>query len=249
MGAKFVHNGCHAVFDDPIDFDRATPPTATAISSPGSQSLPRSKSPQYSMIRINSQDVEGGASYGYFRLSPGPKQYPTTVADRLSARLVAHLDRDSQRDVLLNVSYLKHIPNRLGESAALRDCIAVFVSAWSNFRRGRPMDQLIVPMLYGKALRSLQRVLNSRQVLKCETLAAITILERVEALFDRNRSQHRTMHAKGVYSLMEKRGPPSLDDPLDVHLALENQATLVGFCRPHMSTTPYCLKQSSNKLL
>lgn len=56
----------------------------------------------------------------------------------------------------------------------------------------------------------------------------MTLLQRIEVLFDVERGNHQTIHSGGMIPLMIKKGPPVLDDPLDMHLAHEVQTTLVG---------------------
>ncbi|OTA62336.1 hypothetical protein K449DRAFT_465111 [Hypoxylon sp. EC38] len=180
---------------------------------------------------IRQQGLPGGASFGHFRLSADePRKTPTSVADRVAARLVGFLvHENSPWDILAAIGYTKHLPARLGESPALRDCVALMCSTWANSRRNLPADQLIDSNLYGKALRSLQRALDDhKQQLRCETLAAATVLERLEVLFDTRRPYHRTRHAFGIKGLLMKRGPPDPNDDLDVHLAFENHAALVS---------------------
>lgn len=177
--------------------------------------------------------MESGGSYGYFRLSSGPRHHPTSSSDRLAAQLIRYLEKDPYRNDLHNVGYLQYLPRRLGHSSALRDSVALFCSAWFNFRRSMPANDLVVTCSesYGRAIRSLQRALNRpEEQLRCETLAATTLLERFQVLFDPQRGpQRRSLHAKGIHTIMMLRGPPNLDDELDLWLAMENQATLLSY--------------------
>ncbi|XXG96036.1 hypothetical protein Hte_002313 [Hypoxylon texense] len=186
--------------------------------------------PAGSLEKIRCQDLPGGASFSHFRLhSSEPKKNLTTVADRVAARLVGYLGNDDAPwDYLVYTGYIRHLPVRLSRSAALRDCVVLMTSTWANHKRNLPIEQVMDSGLYGKALRSLQRAIDDhRERLSCETLAAVTILERVELLFDHRRPHHRARHTIGIQDLMVKRGPPELEDHLDVHLALENHATLI----------------------
>lgn len=183
-------------------------------------------------MAINSRDVEGGSQYGYFRLAPlsGPRKYPTTVSDRLAAQLVRLLEKDASREILSNASYLEHIPTRLGDSPALRDCVALFCSAWGNYRRELIDRELIPPKAYGKALRSLQRALHTpNEQLRAETLGAVTIMERCNVLFDNDRTHRPMIHVRAIHNIMKTRGPPNLDDDLDLLLAMENRPTLLTY--------------------
>ncbi|KAI1211412.1 uncharacterized protein F4807DRAFT_451030 [Annulohypoxylon truncatum] len=185
---------------------------------------------------IRHQGLPNGAQLGHFRLSADePRKNLTTVADRVAARFVGYLTHERAAwDMLASAGYNRHLPVRLSESAALRDSVALVCSTWSNSRRNVPPDQIVDPNLYGKALRSLQRSLEDQQLqLRCETLAAATLLERVELIFDTHRPYQRTRHSFGISSLMSARGPPNPNDELDMHLALENHASMISHWLVH----------------
>ncbi|KAJ2981075.1 hypothetical protein NUW58_g6782 [Xylaria curta] len=75
---------------------------------------------------------------------------------------------------------------------------------------------------YGKALGLLRSALSDpRQAYDAGTLAAITLIHRIEVGFDGRTCFAMTSHAAGLYALMAARGPPRLDDELDVHLFFE----------------------------
>lgn len=223
---KFIHNGHHA--------ESKVNGAEVGVLTPNK--------PSGGLEKIRYQSLPDGALFGHFRLSSGePRRNLTSVADRVAARLVGYLgNEDAAWDMLVSTGYTKHLPVRLGESAALRDCVALMCSAWANYRRNMPVTDVVDPTLYGKALRSLQRAIDDpRQQLSCETLAAATILERLEVLFDTGRPYYWTRHTYGIENLMIKRGPPKPEDHLDVQLALENHAALV-------SELPFLYKVSAN---
>jgi hypothetical protein len=189
----------------------------------------------------------GGSSYTRVRLAPAPRSYPTTTADRVASRLAAYLERGSRFDASLAADYFRLLPARLGASAALRDAVALFCMGWGNFRRASPPKTIVDPRAYGKALRSLQRALsgddNEGKQLACETLAAASVMDRVEVLFG-GQQQHQeglqsVTHARGIYSLMATRGPPNLDDDLDVCLAFGNQVTITNYLLTHGGSNFY----------
>lgn len=152
-----------------------------------------------------------------------------TRADQVAGTLVGHFEQSPVliREFLLLSGYFKHLPNRLGESAALRDCVELFTSSWANFRRGLPSDDLIDPKLYAKALRSLRHAINGKADLSCETLAAMTVMERWEIMFDNSRPLNWSAHRGGIIALMVARGPPKPEDEMDTLLALDNYLILV----------------------
>lgn len=166
---------------------------------------------------------------GFYAEEPTLRLEPTTTAERVAARLVGYLDKGSSYDASLAACYLHLLPSRLGESSALRDAVALFCGCWGSFRRANPAESPVDPKAYGKALRSLKRAIDDpRQQLSAETLAATSIMDRVEILFDSRKRRGHATHAKGISVLMTKRGPPKPDDELDIHLTLGNQGTLVS---------------------
>lgn len=107
---KFVHNGVHAT-------------TNGADSEVPSQST--STKPQLlygallqAIVAIISRHVPGGASYSVLRLSQGSRPNLITVADRLAANLVRHLENGSDSEFLLALGHIKFVPARVGASPA-----------------------------------------------------------------------------------------------------------------------------------
>ncbi|KAI0113335.1 hypothetical protein F4814DRAFT_421483 [Daldinia grandis] len=216
---KFIHTSSHSSTTDEARGDNVTAQLTTRGRAVGN------------LESIRQRGLPGGASFGHFRLAPdGPRKTLTTVAERVGARLVGYLSHENAPwDILASCGYVKHLPVRLGESAALRDCVALMCSTWINSRRSSKSTQIMDSNLYVKALRTLQRAINDRnQQLRSETLAAATILERLELIFDSQRPHYRSRHWEGIQTLMIKRGPPNPEDDLDVHLAFENHAALIS---------------------
>lgn len=184
-----------------------------------------------SLVLLQSQPFRGtDSSISRFRLCSSTVSLSanlTTSADRVAARLAAMLTHHGPRDLMLQAGYLKYLPARIDSSPALRDAVTLMCSAYANFQRGLSADQVLNASIHGKALRSLGRAIDDHTRITAETVAATTIMERVEALFDGSRPCHRVRHAIGVDTLTRQRGPPKLDDVFDVQLALENHGALV----------------------
>lgn len=218
---KFVHNGRHS--------STATKKVAVTESSDNTKGEVVQTRQRGTFVNLGSRHMPEGSTYQSMRLVERLRPGPTTTADRLAVRLVGYFDRGPSRDPSVVLTYFKLLPQRLDQSAALRDSIALFCSCWSNFQRGVPGGHFMDYNLYGKSLRSLQRALNDpTEQLSCETLAATTILDRTEIFFDAKRSYKKAVHVAGIVALLIKRGPPKLNDDLDIHLALENQGRLVS---------------------
>ncbi|VUC34390.1 unnamed protein product [Clonostachys rosea] len=162
-----------------------------------------------------------------FRLAPKPRPLPTTVIDRLAAQLVSHLNRAADRGMILPKTYLKYIPCRLAYFPYLRDAIALFCTVWSNFcRRRQSLDFINLPA-YGKSIRSLRRALGTEQAFAVEMLAAVTILQRTEELF--NPSAQRMIHDQGMTTLLENIGPPELGDEFHINVLCEDYCILIPY--------------------
>lgn len=160
-----------------------------------------------------------------FRLPSKLRSLPTTVTDRLAAQLVSHLNRAADRGMILPKSYLQYVPSRLADYPCLRDTIALFCTVWSNFRRGRQCLDFINLPAYGKAIRSLRRALGTEQAFAVETLAAVTILQRTEELF--NPGGQRMIHDQGMTTLLENIGPPEPSDEFHISVLCEDYSILV----------------------
>ncbi|KAK7224556.1 hypothetical protein V2G26_012559 [Clonostachys chloroleuca] len=175
-----------------------------------------------------------GGSYSSFRIrstapriSTRPKL--TTLSDRIAARLVSHLDRSQEYGITLRLGYLPFLPQRIPHSACLRDCVALFCAAWSNYRGRWQAGRVVTMSNYSKALRTLRNTLRGDQALSVETLAAMTLLERTEALFDWGQERCSAIHAHGIGHLITKKGYVDMNDELDVELAKENRGLLLGY--------------------
>ena len=160
-------------------------------------------------------------------LLPRPRKYPTTVADRVTIRLISTIERDPIGDILHNANYLKTLPQRLGVSPALRDCVALFCHCWTNYRCPEAMEKSpVFHDLHGKALRSLMRALqNPDTQLSIETCSAVTVMARCNLLFD---GGDPTLHQKGIAKMMRSKGPPPQNgDDLHVQLSIANGGHIV----------------------
>ncbi|CAH0036567.1 unnamed protein product [Clonostachys solani] len=159
--------------------------------------------------------------------TPSPQSPPTTIADSVAARLVLHLNSAPDRGIIIQTKHLKHVPKRLSEFPCLRDVIYLFCSVWADFCRRVPLVEFVTMPAYGRAIKSLRQTLDSRNAIAVETLAAITILQRTEDLFNPGR---RTMlHEKGITILLAAMGPPKPDDEFYTSLVCENYGILVPY--------------------
>ncbi|VUC32167.1 unnamed protein product [Clonostachys rosea] len=159
--------------------------------------------------------------------TPSPRFPPTTIADGVAARLVLHLNSAPNRGMIIQTKYLKHLPKRFSEFPCLRDAIYLFCSVWADFCRHVPLVEFVTMPAYGRAIRSLRLTLESPNAMTVETLAAITILQRTEDLF--NPARRTMLHEKGITILLAAMGPPKPGDELYTSLVCENYGILVPY--------------------
>lgn len=158
-----------------------------------------------------------------------------TSEEKLAAKLAhAMALSESSGDgnaLLLSHEALSLMPARLAESAALSDALGCLLATFGNLRRALPFQDLIDLHTYGRALKSLQKSLKDPdQQLSTATLAAATVLYQIEIAYDSSKGPNKASHCGAIYSMMHARGPPSLEDALDVHLAFENQQPMLSYC-------------------
>ncbi|VUC26661.1 unnamed protein product [Clonostachys rosea] len=225
---KFVHRGRHPDHGLPAQ-------PSTGGSGEASQS-------QFQLERVSQSSISNTARQahsGYmmsFRLAQ-PRPIMTTSADRIAARLVHHIDNAPERRMIMQTARLEDFPRRLSGNASLRDSIALLCSVWASYRSKAPPTEFISMPLYGKAIRSLSRTLETGQAISVETLASIAILQRTEDLFDPG--DRRFMHEKGIASLLARLGPPKPGDKFYASLLCECYSILV----------PYWVKTGWNNML
>ena len=180
---------------------------------------------------VASRTLENGHSLSTLRVSGPPlRPYPTTVSDRVAHRLVAHLETSTPvvREYLTSIHYLTLLPACVTHCSALRDCVTLFVSSWTSFQQGLPCSECTDGKLYGKTLNSMRQAIRSGRSSSSEMLAAISLLERYEIMFDAGRPLFWSSHTSGIVGLMRSQGPPEADDELGTWLALDNYFLLVS---------------------
>ncbi|VUC31525.1 unnamed protein product [Clonostachys rosea] len=217
---KFVENGKRIRLDDLVSPEPAK-------NSPEGSLLPNDSRVMVRRGPWRSHNDGGNASFGVFRLQ-APRANPTTVSERVSSRLVSLLKHGEDTGVAMQMSYLPHLPQRLSQSDCLRDCTALFCSAWSDYNRGRPVDQLLATSLYPKAIRSLQRAINGPQLYTVETLGAMIMFERIGTLFSNGEAHSFESHRRGIEHVMLGKGSLDAGDKLDLSLAFKSQWELTA---------------------
>ncbi|VUC26155.1 unnamed protein product [Clonostachys rosea] len=223
---KFIVNGDH------VGSQRSSRRTGTSSKGDGTMRLLNMES----LPRVPYQSTLHGGSSGSlmcFRLpSPSPSNTgPTTAADRVAARLVYQLESPGEEQLITRTKVLAHIPKRISTNESLRDSIDLLCSVWTSYRAGDELAEFVGMPLYGKAIRSLSRTLNSKQAFSVETLASIAILQRAEDLFDPGQS--RMLHEKGIATLLPNIDPPKSEDPFQTSVFTE----VYGMMLPYWMAT------------
>ena len=174
------------------------------------------------------------------QLVPNPRQYPSTIADRIALRLVHTIEKDPTGEILFNASYLTLLPARLKESPALRDCVAFFCHTWTNLQRFQLVEQSPAFIsTYGKALRSLTRAMQEPNTrLSAESCAAVTLMLRCNVLFDGGKM---AIHSEGIAQIMRRMGPHSNGDQLHKQLAICNNGIVLRHWAAHGGESFYML--------
>lgn len=163
------------------------------------------------------------------RNTPVQREVTPTSEERLASKLSTAM-ASGVPGLLLSHDLLSLMSARLSESTALSDALACLLATFSNLRCGLPYQDLIDLSTYGKALKSLHRALKDPNAqYATTTLAAVTILYQVEVAYDSSKGPNKALHCATIYDTMLTRGPPPLDDALDMHLAFENLASMLFY--------------------
>jgi hypothetical protein len=187
-------------------------------------------------FRVAGQN-EDQAYYYTFRLHAAkPTPNLTTAAERVSARLITHLNTASSRGILTLLEYLRDLPQHMNYNASLRDSVDLFCTAWASYRRGQEAGKFIDMPAYGKAIRSLRRTLQSDKAITLQTLASMVILGRAGEFFDPGQNLGQSMHEKGLAHMIMQLGAPKPGDHLHRFLMVEAFGILVRIDDGEMQT-------------
>ncbi|KAI0387552.1 hypothetical protein F5Y04DRAFT_7102 [Hypomontagnella monticulosa] len=163
--------------------------------------------------------------------TPSPTAPPCTREDRLASRLVQCIDAGagSDRDIRLRVTWIDLAVSRLRSSPVLYEATNLFLSSWTSFHSDPRANLYIDRAAYVKALRTLNAALSDpTQSRTVETLAATALVHRVEFDYEMRRNINESHHSNGLSALMMRKGPPRIDDDLDVRLCFENIHVLLS---------------------
>jgi hypothetical protein len=141
---------------------------------------------------------------------------------------------------LAQLDVLSFIPQRLHVSPCLTDSVAFWCHLQLDTRRKLPKPSVATLHYYSKALQSLQSTLEGKNAYRTETLAAAVLLQRTTLPFHKMVKSDAIAHAKGISALVMQRGPPNLNDDLDVSLAIELCSNLVSSLHVPLSPSYLC---------
>ncbi|KAH6630050.1 hypothetical protein B0J18DRAFT_420021 [Chaetomium sp. MPI-SDFR-AT-0129] len=161
---------------------------------------------------------------------PAPTATPQGTADSLVSRLVYVLESDLMKSPCIRpkVPWLRLTPQRIPAEPVLCDAISLLLNTWFNAQKGLPREDVLDRKAYGKSLTSLRAALqNPTKVYDISTLVSTTLIQGIETCYDTTRQPNQNSHASGLCALMVARGPPCLDDELDVVLCFENIGNLL----------------------
>lgn len=169
-------------------------------------------------------------------------------ADGSITQLIAVIDasRDMNLDASLSKKSFTLLPRYMIGNQVLCDAVRFMVSCYTNHQRGIFSQELFDRRTYGQALRSLAQALqNSINEITTPVLAAISIIHRVvvsvniigvvlevnapllQTTYEPEPEVSHNKHLEGINAIMAARGPPDLDDDLDISLMFDNFRLLV----------------------
>jgi hypothetical protein len=93
---------------------------------------------------------------------------------------------------------------------------------------GLPCSEVTDYRLYAIALKSLRTALDGSRPLRTESLAALSVMERYEHMFDAGRRLHLSSHRAGMATVMKILGPPKSDDEMAIYLHLDSYVLIVS---------------------
>lgn len=169
-------------------------------------------------------------------------------ADGSIAQLIAVIDasKDMNLDALLSKKSFTLLPRYMIGNQVLCNAVRFMVSCYTNHRRGIYPQELFDRRAYSQALGSLAQALQGpSNGITTPVLAAISIIHRVvvsvnmvgaiigvnasllQTTYEPEAETSHNKHLEGINAIMAARGPPNLDDDLDVSLMFDNFRLLV----------------------
>lgn len=180
------------------------------------------------IFRISQHNGRFGKYHTAFRYIIPPR-VSGTASDRVAAQLVYQLESSPERRMVSDMMYLPMVAQHLGENSSLCDSVDLFCSAWAARRRKQPVADILSLPMYGKAIRSLSRALESSRAFTMDTVASIIILQKTEDLF--NTSSQRFRHELGLTGiLMNLTTLPEPGNLFESSIFCEIFGLLVGLC-------------------
>ncbi|VUC28274.1 unnamed protein product [Clonostachys rosea] len=198
---KFVSNNHHST---------PSSPTQTLAEGSGSSlSFPRVMVSQGPL-----KSYRGGNSVeGSFRLQI-PRSQLNTAVESIGSQLISLLDTRGT-STFGTLHFLEFCPQRILQSACLRDCVALYCHAWIQCHHYRqPVSSVLEGKIYGDAIRSLRKTINEDQLCTVETLAAMVLLERFMYPCRLSEPKELVRHQLGIRHVMKQIGPPNPKDEL-----------------------------------
>jgi hypothetical protein len=221
VGVKFVQNNCHSVRD------------SSKLSVESQSQANRTPSPCGTLVDVKLQPAaDGHGAFHQMRMvrdTSIPREVTPTPEEKLAMRFSHAMALDAN-SLLLSHELLAYMTAHLSSSTALRDALSCLLATTANLHCSVPFQDLIDLHSYNKALKSLQKALKDpSQQHTTPTLASVTIVYHLELSYDFSGGPNKTLHATQLYDLLSTRGPPSLEDPVSVHLAFENLAPMLSY--------------------
>ncbi|KAI1381941.1 hypothetical protein F4677DRAFT_10265 [Hypoxylon crocopeplum] len=220
---KFVHNGRHIREDkQKSDLFPGIPDISLADEVSHASST-------MSLLHLKNRTTTNGSTFSKLRMctvKPSiPKKLAGSHSDLLAGKVMTYLKSSEGTGYSLGMflSTLGFVPSMLDHNEALFDATNLLLSTWLKFCQGTDPEDMFDLRSYGRALRSLQKVLNDPKEQKSSsTLAAAIYLQTTEYLFDCTRGINQVSHSNGIYTIMMNRGPPKPGDNFGCQLIFDS---------------------------
>ena len=154
--------------------------------------------------------------------------------------------RPGTRSTLLG-KYMRCVPQRIGQSAALDDAVACLITCHLYLNDALYTTEEEAAQLYARALRSLRMAIeDDEQGHSSNTLCAVNLLQYVELIGPMQYSQRHCnyiKHAGGATRLIKSRGPGRHQDDFSRMLLANQRGTAVSIASSRLG----CMRRQPSR--
>ncbi|RFU23899.1 hypothetical protein B7463_g12441, partial [Scytalidium lignicola] len=154
---------------------------------------------------------------------------PLAPSERLPFAFIDALKIENPAYSLLTLGeFTRDIPRLVGHGDAVDSVVAALLTSHEHLLRGGDPSSRIDPGLYSRALCNMQRELYDPEKWRSSsTLCATIIMHRIEAAFGTLPNPALRIHASGVAALLQKSGPPDMNNEIDVQISMDCHISII----------------------